>query len=155
VATGPGIAPGAGQTAPLTHLPAPAAGLPAPGSPDLRPPVEAPASPVSTPAGVVGFVPALFPAVYGPSVFPATAAGLSSPQAAAIDGSGGAGGGSGAPTPSSGTAGSGGSGVAFSTLFGLLVALASFAVQPLGRRLRLASAPWRPRAFAAVIERPG
>jgi hypothetical protein len=60
------------------------------------------------------------------------------------------------PLPSSGGSGaSGGSGVAFSTLFALLVSLAAFSAQPFSRRLTLALPPWRPAAFIAVIERPG
>jgi hypothetical protein len=59
------------------------------------------------------------------------------------------------PGPSGGSAFSGGSGVAFSTLFGLLVSLAAFGAQRFSRRLTLALPPWRPAAFIAVIERPG
>ena len=59
------------------------------------------------------------------------------------------------PAPPGGATATGGSGIAFSTLFALLVALAAFSAQQLLRRLHLPSAPWRPASFVAVIERPG
>jgi hypothetical protein len=59
------------------------------------------------------------------------------------------------PPPSSCSGTSGGSGAGFRTLFADLVTLAAFAAQPFSRRLQRASAPWRPAAFVAVIERPG
>jgi hypothetical protein len=54
-----------------------------------------------------------------------------------------------------GSGSSGGSGVAFSTLFALLVSLAAFSAQQFSRRLTLVLPVWRPTAFIAVIERPG
>ena len=60
-----------------------------------------------------------------------------------------------APAPSAGGAGAAGSGIAFSTLFGLLLAsLAALALQR-STRLRLVPPQLRPLAFVAVIERPG
>ncbi|HEX2414915.1 MAG TPA: hypothetical protein VHJ37_06850, partial [Thermoleophilaceae bacterium] len=59
------------------------------------------------------------------------------------------------PAPSSGAGAAGGSGFAFGTFFALLASLAALAALRYGRRLSLASAPWRPAAFIAVIERPG
>jgi hypothetical protein len=57
-----------------------------------------------------------------------------------------------APFTCNGT--SGGSGAGF-RVFADLVTLADLAAQPFSRRLQRASAPWRPSAFVAVIERPG
>jgi hypothetical protein len=59
------------------------------------------------------------------------------------------------PSPSTCGGTGGGSGAAFRTFFADLVTLAAFAAQPFNRRVHHASAPWRPAAFVAVIERPG
>jgi hypothetical protein len=59
------------------------------------------------------------------------------------------------PSPSTCGGTGGGSGAAFRTLFADFVTLAALAAQPFNRRVQHASAPWRPAAFVAVIERPG
>jgi hypothetical protein len=58
------------------------------------------------------------------------------------------------PAPSGTSAGSGAAGVAFSTLFALLLSFAAFGLRHF-TRVRLVPLAWRQQAFVAVIERPG
>jgi hypothetical protein len=172
----PALAGGAGGATPPTPPPAPAGSEPGTGAPaSLGSHATRLPGPLGgeelTDLGRHGGVPSgspthgwaaggLLSPFLHPGTGPAGAAAIISLAAAADAGTISGGGSSNAPPPplpasGAGSGSSGGFGVAFSTLFALLVSLAAFSAQQFSRRLILALPPWRPAAFIAVIERPG